>query len=88
MLYCCMCAWCTEEVLYCPQELFAAAISQWRKDLMRSTLKGVKKAVDDSDRARKAAIVRKVQITAVCGAILFISSWGGALLRMCPAGLF
>ena len=44
----------------CSQELFAAVISQWRKDHMRSTLKGVKKALDDSDKARKAGIVRKV----------------------------
>ena len=29
---------------------------------MRNTLKGVKKSLDDSDRARKAAIVRMVGI--------------------------
>lgn len=42
--------------------MFAAVISQWRKDHMRNTLKGVKKSLDDSDRARKAAIVRMVGI--------------------------
>ncbi|KAL5467685.1 hypothetical protein EMCRGX_G031948 [Ephydatia muelleri] len=45
-------------------EMFAAVISQWRKDHMRNTLKGVKKSLDDSDRARKAAIVRMAVGTA------------------------
>ncbi|XP_061891265.1 alanine--tRNA ligase, cytoplasmic [Entelurus aequoreus] len=37
-----------------------AVISQWRKDEMRETLKGLKKTMDDLDRAYKADIQKRV----------------------------
>lgn len=57
------------------EELFAAVISQWRKDRMRNTLKGVKKSLDDNDRARKAAIVRKA--VGIAKELMSSSSYGG-----------
>lgn len=35
-------------------------ISQWRKDEMRDTLKGLKKIMDDLDRTYKADIQKRV----------------------------
>jgi len=42
------------------QELSGAMISQWRKDAMRTTLKSLKKKVDDTDKANKAKLVDQV----------------------------
>lgn len=35
-------------------------ISQWQKDEMRESLKGMKKVMDDLDRAHKAEIQKRV----------------------------
>lgn len=42
------------------QSIGTAVISQWRKDEMRETLKGLKKVMDDLDRTYKADIQKRV----------------------------
>ena len=42
------------------EDISAAVISYWLKDEMRNKLKVVKKAIDDKDRARKAALLTEV----------------------------
>ena len=42
------------------EDISAANIAYWRKDDMRMALKGLKKSIDDRDRARKAAVLVKV----------------------------
>ena len=42
------------------QDLVTESVSQWRKDEMRSTLKALKKTVDDADRAAKAKLLQNV----------------------------
>lgn len=42
------------------EDISAAVISYWVKDEMRNRLKAVKKAIDDKDRARKAALLGEV----------------------------
>jgi len=39
------------------EDISAAIISYWSKDEMRNELKTIKKAIDDKDRARKAALL-------------------------------
>lgn len=43
------------------QALGTAVISQWRKDEMRDSLKGLKKIMDDLDRASKADVQKRVR---------------------------
>ncbi len=43
------------------EDISAAVISHWEKDEMRSALKVAKKAIDDRDRARKAALLSEVR---------------------------
>lgn len=38
-------------------------ISQWQKDEMRETLKGLKKIMDDLDRSSKADVQKRVRET-------------------------
>lgn len=38
-----------------------AVISQWQKDKMREALKGLKKTMDDLDRASKADVQKRVR---------------------------
>lgn len=45
---------------YIYKVLSAAVISQWRKDELREKLKSVKKSIDDTDKAAKAALMQKV----------------------------
>lgn len=45
----------------CIQSLGTAVISQWRKDEMRESLKGLKKIMDDLDRASKADVQKRVR---------------------------
>jgi len=42
------------------EDISAAVISYWTKDDMRNELKAVKKAIDDKERARKAALLTEV----------------------------
>ncbi|KAJ8398601.1 hypothetical protein AAFF_G00421290 [Aldrovandia affinis] len=42
------------------ESLGTAVISQWQKDEMRDTLKGLKKTMDDLDRASKADVQKRV----------------------------
>lgn len=42
------------------QSIGTAVISQWQKDEMRETLKGLKKTMDDLDRNYKADIQKRV----------------------------
>lgn len=42
------------------EDISAAQISYWRKDELRSELKGLKKAIDDKDKAKKAAVLTQV----------------------------
>ena len=42
------------------QDLNVALMQQWKKDELRKRLKGLKKVMDDMDKARKAAIVQSV----------------------------
>ena len=39
------------------QEVAQSVICYWRKDELRKELKGLKKKVDDMDKARKAAVL-------------------------------
>lgn len=49
------------EPVFCSlQSLGTAVISQWQKDEMRDTLKGLKKTMDDLDRSYKADIQKRV----------------------------
>lgn len=43
------------------QTLGTAVISQWQKDEMRETLKGLKKVMDDLDRSSKADVQKRVR---------------------------
>lgn len=43
------------------QFLGMAVISQWQKDKMREALKGLKKTMDDLDRASKADVQKRVR---------------------------
>lgn len=45
------------------QDISAAVISAWKKDEMRTTLKKVKKIVDDADKALKAACMQEVRLS-------------------------
>ena len=45
-----------------PQDLSATLISAWRKEQLRTKLKGLKKSVDDMDRTRKAQLVQTVSM--------------------------
>lgn len=45
---------------YSVQSIGTAVISQWQKDEMRETLKGLKKIMDDLDRNYKADIQKRV----------------------------
>ena len=47
-------------VRLCSQALGTAVISQWQKDEMREQLKGLKKTMDDLDRASKADVQKRV----------------------------
>ncbi|XP_017296798.1 alanine--tRNA ligase, cytoplasmic [Kryptolebias marmoratus] len=49
-----------KEIADLTEELGAAVISQWQKDEMRDTLKGLKKTMDDLDRSYKADIQKRV----------------------------
>lgn len=57
-----------EKIANCPvvtfpsplQSIGTAVISQWQKDEMRETLKGLKKTMDDLDRNYKADIQKRV----------------------------
>lgn len=42
------------------QSIGTAVISQWQKDEMRESLKGLKKIMDDMDRSYKAGIQKRV----------------------------
>ena len=42
------------------QEVAQSVICYWRKDELRKELKGLKKKVDDMDKARKAAVLNEV----------------------------
>lgn len=45
------------------QTLGTSVISQWQKDKMRETLKGLKKIMDDLDRSSKADVQKRVRET-------------------------
>ena len=47
-------------LLLCSQEVAQSVICYWRKDELRKDLKGLKKKVDDMDKARKAAVMAQV----------------------------
>ncbi|XP_054631472.1 alanine--tRNA ligase, cytoplasmic [Dunckerocampus dactyliophorus] len=49
-----------KEIADMTESIGTAVISQWRKDEMRETLKGLKKTMDDLDRAYKADIQKRV----------------------------
>ncbi|XP_069037452.1 alanine--tRNA ligase, cytoplasmic [Lepisosteus oculatus] len=49
-----------KEIADLTEALGVAAISQWRKDEMREELKGLKKIMDDLDRASKADVQKRV----------------------------
>ncbi|XP_013876050.1 alanine--tRNA ligase, cytoplasmic [Austrofundulus limnaeus] len=49
-----------KEIADLTEALGAAVISQWQKDEMRDTLKGLKKTMDDLDRSYKADIQKRV----------------------------
>ena len=51
-MYVCVCV--------CEQEVAQSVICYWRKDELRKELKGLKKKVDDVDKARKAAVMNEV----------------------------
>lgn len=42
------------------QEVAQSVICYWKKDELRKELKGLKKKVDDIDKARKAAVLNEV----------------------------
>ena len=42
------------------ENISAVTISYWVKDEMRNSLKAVKKAIDDKERAKKAAVMTEV----------------------------
>ncbi|KAJ8281193.1 hypothetical protein GJAV_G00064570 [Gymnothorax javanicus] len=48
------------EIADMTETLGTAVISQWQKDEMRETLKGLKKTMDDLDRAHKADVQKRV----------------------------
>jgi len=41
-------------------DISAATISYWRKDELRTKLKGLKKTIDDRDKARKAKVLTEI----------------------------
>ena len=47
-------------------------ISQWKKDELREQLKGVKKSVDDADKAAKALLIQKVILLLLRSDIILI----------------
>ncbi|KAM9352226.1 alanine--tRNA ligase, cytoplasmic [Symphorus nematophorus] len=49
-----------KEIADMTESIGTAVISQWRKDEMRETLKGLKKVMDDLDRSYKADIQKRV----------------------------
>ncbi|KAL1256880.1 hypothetical protein QQF64_012425, partial [Cirrhinus molitorella] len=49
-----------KEIADMTESLGTAVISQWRKDEMRDSLKGLKKIMDDLDRASKADVQKRV----------------------------
>uniref|UniRef100_A0A8C1X6F1 Alanine--tRNA ligase n=1 Tax=Cyprinus carpio TaxID=7962 RepID=A0A8C1X6F1_CYPCA len=49
-----------KEIADMTEALGTAVISQWRKDEMRDSLKGLKKIMDDLDRASKADVQKRV----------------------------
>ncbi|XP_018606970.1 alanine--tRNA ligase, cytoplasmic-like [Scleropages formosus] len=49
-----------KEIADLTEALGTAAISQWQKDEMREALKGLKKTMDDLDRASKADVQKRV----------------------------
>ncbi|XP_068169309.1 alanine--tRNA ligase, cytoplasmic [Antennarius striatus] len=49
-----------KEIADMTETIGTAVVSQWRKDEMRETLKGLKKVMDDLDRAHKAGIQKRV----------------------------
>lgn len=49
-----------KEIADMTESIGTAVISQWRKDEMRETLKGLKKVMDDLDRTYKADIQKRV----------------------------
>ncbi|XP_068595271.1 alanine--tRNA ligase, cytoplasmic [Brachionichthys hirsutus] len=49
-----------KEIADATESIGTAVISQWQKDEMRETLKGLKKVMDDLDRAYKAGIQKRV----------------------------
>ncbi|XP_061532237.1 alanine--tRNA ligase, cytoplasmic [Phycodurus eques] len=49
-----------KEIADVTESIGTAVISQWRKDEMRETLKGLKKTMDDLDRSYKADIQKRV----------------------------
>ncbi|XP_049578461.1 alanine--tRNA ligase, cytoplasmic [Syngnathus scovelli] len=49
-----------KEIADMTESIGTAVISQWRKDEMRETLKGLKKTMDDLDRSHKADIQKRV----------------------------
>ena len=42
------------------EDISAAQVSYWKKDELRNSLKSLKKAIDDKDRERKAAVLSEV----------------------------
>ncbi|XP_037109006.1 alanine--tRNA ligase, cytoplasmic-like [Syngnathus acus] len=49
-----------KEIADMTESIGTAVVSQWRKDEMRETLKGLKKTMDDLDRSHKADIQKRV----------------------------
>nr|XP_023020343.1 alanine--tRNA ligase, cytoplasmic [Leptinotarsa decemlineata] len=49
-----------KKIVELTEEVSQAVIPYWKKDEMRNTLKNLKKALDDKDRAVKAAVANKV----------------------------
>ncbi|KAM9816386.1 alanine--tRNA ligase, cytoplasmic-like [Syngnathus typhle] len=49
-----------KEIADMAESIGTAVMSQWRKDEMRETLKGLKKTMDDLDRSHKADIQKRV----------------------------
>ena len=55
-----VCMW-TLDWLPGVQEVAQSIICYWKKDELRKELKGLKKKVDDMDKARKAAVMNEVR---------------------------
>ena len=66
-----------------PQDLSATLISAWRKEQLRTKLKGLKKSVDDMDRTRKAQLVQNVSMCVCLCMHMYIVCVCGVCMSVC-----